>query len=134
DTMTAATRLVALARSRVEAGQTQLVSTLRDATHRGDMSADEAAATWILLVMAGHETTANLTANCIHALATHPDELDALRSSPPLVAHAVEETLRYDAPVPMTARVPNHDSNLFGTPIRRGRWAFALLGAANRDP
>lgn len=134
EVLTAASRLVRYARNRVAASRTPLVDTLRTAVSDGTVSEDEAAATWILLVIAGHETTANLTSNCLHALATRPDQVARLRESPDLVAAAVEETLRYDAPVPMTARVPARDIDVFGTHARRGRWVFTLLGAANRDP
>ena len=53
----------------------------------------------MLLLIAGHETTANLIGNAVLGLLTHPDQLALLRADPGCCRGAVEEFLRYDAPV-----------------------------------
>src|SRR5206468_6396973 len=79
-------------------------------------------------------TSANLITNVIHALAMHPAEADKLRPDPTLLSAAVEETLRWDPPVPLNSRVATADTELSGTPIKAGDWVYVLIGAANRDP
>ncbi|MGQ0575029.1 MAG: cytochrome P450 family protein [Pseudonocardia sp.] len=87
------------------------------------------------LVVAGHETTVNLIGNGMHALLTHPDQLDLLRAEPDRLPAAVEELLRYASPLQVTlpcittAPVPVGD-----TTIPAGEVVFAGLLSANRDP
>jgi len=56
-----------------------------------------------LLLVAGHETTVNLISATVHALLTHPDQLELLREEPELVGAVVEESLRHSAAVHTTA-------------------------------
>ena len=98
------------------------------------MSADEAQATWVMLVIAGHETTANLISLAVLALLDHPDVFTRARSDPTLIARVVDECLRYDSPVPFMPRVAREDVHLSGTTVERGQIAIALIAAANRDP
>jgi cytochrome P450 len=75
-----------------------LLTRLIQAGSEGDkLTEEELLASCVLLLVAGHETTANLIANAILALLRHPDQLDLLRARPDLAANCVEETLRYDA-------------------------------------
>jgi cytochrome P450 len=88
-----------------------------------------------LLFLAGFETTTNLIGNGTLVLLRNPDELAALRRDPTGVGAAVEELLRYDAPVQMLARVTNAPIPLpSGATIAADRAMLILLGAANRDP
>ncbi|MCG7594553.1 cytochrome P450 [Mycobacterium sp. PSTR-4-N] len=87
-----------------------------------------------LLVGAGVETTVNLIGNGIVALMNHPDQLALLRDDPDLWPSAVEEMLRFDSPVQMTAREASRDTEIAGVPIPRGTAVVLLLGGANRDP
>ncbi|MCA2211340.1 cytochrome P450 [Jidongwangia harbinensis] len=98
------------------------------------LSPAELRALCTLLLVAGFDTTVNLLGNAVHALLSHPDQWAMLRADPALAARAVEETLRYDAPVQRVARVTHEAVELGGVPLRPGEWVFALLGAANRDP
>jgi cytochrome P450 len=98
------------------------------------LTEDELIATCVLLLVAGHETTVGLISNAILALLRHPDQLAALRADPSLAAAAVEETLRYDAPVQMTARVARGGMQVGPVAARDGALVLLLLAAAGRDP
>jgi cytochrome P450 len=88
----------------------------------------------VLLLVAGHETTVGLISNGILALLRHPDQLALLRDNAGLAAGAVEETLRYDAPVQMTARVARGGMQVGPVAARDGALVLLLLAAAGRDP
>jgi pimeloyl-[acyl-carrier protein] synthase len=87
-----------------------------------------------LLLVAGHETTVNLLGNGVLALLRHPQQMALLRERPELIRSAVEELLRWDSPVQLTARVALEAFQLGEHRIERGEMLIALLGAANRDP
>jgi cytochrome P450 len=112
-----------------------LLSQLVLAEEEGDqLTEEELVATCILLLVAGHETTANLIANGVLALLRHPDQLAALRADPDLIAAAVDETLRYDPPVQLTTRVVTQPTALGEFTVPEGGVLLMLLAAANRDP
>jgi cytochrome P450 len=98
------------------------------------LSWEELFTTIILLYLAGHETTVNLIGNGALALLHHPDQLERLRRDPSLAPSAVEELLRYDSPVHLTARIATTDLAVAGVPVPRGDQVIALVAAANRDP
>jgi len=112
-----------------------LISALVAAEAAGDrLSRDELLVMLRLLLVAGNETTTNLIGNGLLALLRHPDQLQALRSDFRLIPGAVEELLRYDAPVQVVARTALQDVELGGRAIRKGQGLVLLLGSANRDP
>jgi cytochrome P450 len=94
----------------------------------------EVVATCVILLQAGHETTADLTSMGTLALLRHRDQLELLRREPGLVRPAVEELIRYDTSVQISQRVAHEDMKLAGAAIREGEVFVALNGAANRDP
>jgi cytochrome P450 len=98
------------------------------------LSEQELIATCVLLLVAGHETTVSLISNAILALLRHPGQLAALRADPGLAAGAVEETLRYDAPVQFTARIARGGLQLGGLSVPDGAVLLLLLAATGRDP
>jgi cytochrome P450 len=98
------------------------------------LSEQELIATCVLLLVAGHETTVGLISNAILALLRHPDQLAALRADPELAAGAVEETLRYDAPVQLTGRVARGGMHVGQVSAPDGAVLLLLLAAAGRDP
>jgi len=94
----------------------------------------ELLSTATLLFIAGFETTMNLVGNGLLALLRNPDQLARMRNDPSLVRTGVEELLRYDGPVHVTARIAKEDVEIGGEIVRKGQQAVAILGAANRDP
>jgi 2-hydroxy-5-methyl-1-naphthoate 7-hydroxylase len=90
--------------------------------------------TLILMLSAGHETTVNLLDHAITALLTHPDQLAMVRSGQRSWSDVIEETLRWQAPVPyLPLRYAIEDIDLDGTVIGRGDAILACFGAAGRD-
>jgi cytochrome P450 len=86
-----------------------------------------------LLLVAGHETTVNLIGNGVLALLRNPEQLALLRERPELIRPAVEELLRWDSPVQLTARVALTSFQMGDREIESGDMLIALLGSANRD-
>ena len=113
-----------------------LVSGLAEASDSGDhLSDDEVVAMAMLLLIAGHETTANLVANSVYALLGDPTLRDRLAGSADAMPAAVEELLRWGSPV---ANAPVYfaadDLEISGVTIPRGSMVTLSLAAANRDP
>ena len=90
--------------------------------------------TSILLFAAGFETTTHLIGNGLLALARNPEELARLRNDRALLRPGVEELLRYDSPVQITARTTYEDVLLGDEMIESDSTVLCLIGAANRDP
>jgi hypothetical protein len=115
--------------------QQDLISAMIAARDEKDvLTDDELIANAILILLAGHETTTNLIGNGLYALLQHPEELQRLRRTPSLAEAAVEECLRFDSPVQLTARKPHDDVEFRGTRIPADTEVTLSLGAANRDP
>lgn len=126
---------LALARARRTDPGDDLLSALVGGTSDGDQLTDvELVVTSTLLLIAGHETTANYLANSVLALLRHPAELDRLRDRPEITPGQAEELLRYDPPGQLASRVARADVEINGVHIPKGDSVMALLGAANRDP
>jgi cytochrome P450 len=113
-----------------------LLSALIAVRDSGDsLSEDELVSMAFLLLVAGHETTVNLIASGVLALVLNPGELRRLRADPGLIGGAVEELLRYTAPVShATFRCAAEPVDLGGVRIGRGDPVFVALSGANRDP
>ncbi|OBG18685.1 cytochrome P450 [Mycobacterium sp. 852002-51057_SCH5723018] len=105
----------------------------RLATH-GTLTDHEFTANAALLIGAGFETTVNLIGNGIVLLLRHPEQLARLRDDPELWPSAVEEILRMDSPVQMTARTAHCDVEMGGQRVAAGDMVALLLSGANRDP
>jgi cytochrome P450 len=88
----------------------------------------------VLVFIAGHETTQNLIGNGLNALLRNRQQLELLRDDQSLSRNAIEELLRYDSPVQLTARAPTEDVVVSGETIKKGQEVVLLLGAGNRDP
>lgn len=107
---------------------------LADQAAGAPISDPEFADNLLTLLVAGHLTTTDLIGNGTYLLLTHPHELARLKADPGMIAGAVEEILRFEPPVGMTARVTTADGALNGCPFRAGDTLGTSLPAANRDP
>ncbi|EWC62854.1 putative cytochrome P450 hydroxylase [Actinokineospora spheciospongiae] len=105
---------------------------VRDGTDR--LSEDELVATAVLLLMAGHEATVNVVGNGVHALLTYRDQWELLLADPALLPSAVEELIRFDAPLQLFERTATAPVTIAGHRVEPGAKVAALLGAAARDP
>jgi len=127
--------LGALVDAKQRAPGDDLVSALilaRDGDERLDQR--ELLSTIFQLIVAGHDTTTSLIGNGVVALLRHPEQLAALRSEPHRIPAAVEELLRYDAPVPhSTFRYTIEPVEIAGVTIPAGAQVIVCLAAANRD-
>lgn len=99
-----------------------------------DQDLDELLANCALLLIAGHETTTHFIGNATLVLLRHPRAADQLRRRPDLMPAAVEQLLRYDAPVQLMLRRARQDLDLAGRTIAEGQAVLLVSGAANRDP
>jgi cytochrome P450 len=86
-----------------------------------------------ILLFAGHETTVGLFGNGLLALLRHPTQRRNLREHPDLVKNAVEELLRYDAPVQWVGRVAHERLEYGGEVIETDELVWVLIGSACRD-
>jgi cytochrome P450 len=124
-----------LARKRAAPGEDLVTDLVRAADQDGALSEQEMLSTIFQLVVAGHDTTTSLVGNGTVALLLHPDQRDALVADPGLMPHAIEEILRWDAPVPhSTFRYTTQDVAFGKTVIPAFAQVIISLAAANRDP
>lgn len=115
--------------------QDDLLSALIAAEDEGNkLTEEELLVTLTLLLVAGHETTVNLISNGMHALLTHRDQWELLKSDSSITRSAIEELLRFDSPVQFVARIPTEDVEIDGHHVVKHREIVCILGAANRDP
>ena len=112
-----------------------LVSALIDARDGEErLDSQELLSTIFQLIVAGHDTTASLIGNSLVALFRNPAQLAQLRADPGRIPNAVDEFLRYDAPVPhSTFRYTAAPLTLGGVAIPAGEQVIICLAAANRD-
>jgi cytochrome P450 len=114
-----------------------LLSGLAERIDAGELTRREAVDMGVLMLFAGHETTANMIALGTLALLEHPDQLAVLRDAddPKVIASAVDELLRY---LTIThgglRRVALEDIEIAGQVIRAGEGIIPVNEIANRDP
>nr|WP_247746507.1 cytochrome P450 [Streptomyces oryzae] len=122
---------------RAEPGEdlTSVLVSARD--EEGDrLSEKELLDTLLLMIGAGHETTVNLIGNAVHALLTHPEQLELVREGKASWDDVIEETLRW---APSIANLPlrfavEQIELPDGTTIRQGDAILSTIASANRDP
>jgi hypothetical protein len=119
--------------ARVANPREDLLTALVQAEGAGTVSRDELIGMSIFVFYAGIMTTAGLIANSINNLAASPDQRRLLVDDRALIPAAVEELLRYDAPVQSVSRVTTAEVTLHGVTIPEGDRVLILFGAANRD-
>lgn len=111
-----------------------LVTKLLQPNEDGRLSERELLWFLLLLLVAGNETTTSLLGNMALAFATCPDQWALLRAQPELVSAAVEEVLRFDAPIQGFFRTAAPSCQVGSVPLPAGARVLLLFGAANRDP
>ena len=114
---------------------TDLISDLAAVEEDGQkLNAQELIATCVLLLNAGHEASVNGFGNGLVAAMQRPDQLQVLRDRPfDVAATAVDEFLRFDAPLHLFERTATADVEIGGVLVREGQKIASLLGSANRD-
>ena len=111
-----------------------LVTLLVQAEEEGSkLSNEELTANIVLLYVAGHVTTVHFIGNSLLALHRNPGQLELYKRNPSLET-AMDELLRYDSPVQVTAREALEDVSVGGMELKKGDTVLCALGAANRDP
>lgn len=111
-----------------------LLTLLVDAERAGTVTEDEIVANCVLLLFAGHETTAGLIANGLALLFANPAQLAMLRSDPELMPSAVEEMLRCDGPANVISRMSLQPVEIGGHEFPAGQHFWLALSAGNHDP
>lgn len=114
---------------------TDLISDLAAVEEDGQkLNAQELIATCVLLLNAGHEASVNGFGNGLVAAMQRPDQLQILRERPfEVAATAVDEFLRFDAPLHLFERTATADVEIGGVLVHEGQKIASLLGSANRD-
>ena len=112
-----------------------LITDLAKVEENGEkLNMQELIATCILLLNAGHEASVNAFGNGMVELLRRPDQMALLRQNPR--GHtdtAVEEFMRFDAPLQLFERTATKDTEIGGVEIAAGQKIAALIGSANRD-
>ena len=111
-----------------------LASAIANASIDGDaLNMLEAMSHIMVLVTAGHDTTASAISGGLLALLRNPAELEKLKADPELIPSAVDEMVRYVTPTTNFLRVATEDTELSGVPIKKGQDVCMNFASANRD-
>ena len=100
----------------------------------GRITHDEAVSTLLHLVIAGNGTTTALISTAVFHILRHPEQARLLIEEPERIPNAVEEALRFEAPLPTDRRIATRALTLGGQSIEEGDLVMSGLAAANRDP
>lgn len=128
--------LAELIRQRIAEPQDDLLSRLiaRGNETERPLSVEELATLGVLLLAAGHETTANMIALSMLVLLENPERMAALRAAPDTIGTAVEELLRYLSVIQFgLLRYATEDLTIGGTAVKAGEWLVAAVPSGNRD-
>ena len=132
--MEMAAYLNSLEEERLREPKEDLVTTYLHAEVDGEkLSTLERHAQFVLLAVAGNETTRNLISGGLLALTEHPEQMELLRSDLSLMPTAVEEMLRYVSPVMYMRRTVTRDTEFRGVPMKAGDRVTMWYISANRD-
>jgi cytochrome P450 len=124
-----------LAEQRKKTPGQDLISELATVEENGEkLNMQELVATCVLLLNAGHEASVNAFGNGMVAILERPDQTKLLREKPrELTNTALEEFMRFDAPLHLFERTATADTQIGGVEIKQGQKIAALIGSANRD-
>jgi methyl-branched lipid omega-hydroxylase len=124
-----------LAAERVERPREDLTTALVTTEVDGEqLSHQEIASFFILLLVAGNETTRNAISQGVLALSEHPEQRARWAADPSLNRTAVEEIVRWTSPITWMRRTATQDGELNGQPFSAGDKFLLFYAAANRDP
>ena len=124
-----------LVRQRRKHPSDDLTSLLMAIADGGERLCDEDLyAQCVMMLFAGHETTRHLIGNGMHSLFSHPEALREVQANPALIPNAIEEFLRFESPIQMTARGVAADIEFDGGTIPAGSALVFMVGSAQRDP
>ena len=110
-----------------------LLSTMAHAELKGEIEREEIVGLSVILFVAGIGTTAGLVSNGLYTLAAFPEQRAFLVEEPGRIPDAIDELLRYEAPIQWTVRVATRDVLLGGVSIPSGSRVVMVIGSANRD-
>ncbi len=128
------TYIDAVVRERYGEPRNDLVSVLAHGTVDGESLNELEINMFVLtLLVAGNETTRTLISNGLEVLARHPDQRALMAKDPTTIAIAVEELLRWEAPIMSFCRTATRDTEIGGTPIAEGDHVLLCYQSANRD-
>jgi len=124
-----------LAEQRKKTSGQDLISELATVEENGEkLNMQELVATCVLLLNAGHEASVNAFGNGMVAVLERPDQTKLMRENPrELTNTALEEFMRFDAPLHLFERTATADTHIGGVEIKQGKKIAALIGSANRD-
>jgi cytochrome P450 len=112
-----------------------LVGVLVSASDDDRLDEQELLSSLFQLIVAGHDTTTSLIGNGVADLLEYPEQFQLLLEDPDRIPGAVEELIRFSAPVPhATFRVTTQPVDVEGVTIPAGRQVLVCLGSANHDP
>jgi cholest-4-en-3-one 26-monooxygenase len=123
-----------LAEDRAKNPKDDLVSILMQAEVDGErLSRADFSSFFMLLLVAGNETTRNLISGGLLALIEHPEQRARLMADRALLPTAIEEMLRWVSPVNVFRRTATRDTEVGGQPISEGEKVALFYASANRD-
>ncbi|NEB06165.1 cytochrome P450 [Streptomyces sp. SID13726] len=125
--------LIDLKRTQREPGDGVLDELVHQQLRDGELTREELIALSIILLVAGHETTANMISLGTYTLLQHPDRLAELRADPSLLPGAVEELMRLLSIADGLLRLAREDIEVAGTTIRAGDGVVFSTSVVNRD-
>lgn len=108
-------------------------SVLSELAQHQDLSDDEIVANTALTFFGGIETTAALISNCIWCFLAYPNQFAKIEKNPDLLDNAIEEVLRWQAPVQSAMRFATKDVVIHGHTVKKNQKIYSMLSAANRD-
>ena len=126
--------LLDLAKCRRDYPEQDLITELVAAESVGLINEDELISTCMIILMAGHGSTIDVSGNGLLALLQHPQQMRKLQEEPSLMQSAVQEIFRYDSPLPFFHRFVMEDMEYKGYKFHKGEKIGVLYASANRDP
>ena len=124
----------ALAKEKRAQVQDDIVSKLISPDEAGNVLSElEFDLFFMLLAVAGNETTRNAISGGMYAFTQNPDQWERLKADPSLIPSAADEIVRYVSPVNLFRRTPTQDVEIGGVPIKKGEKVVIYYSSANRD-